>query len=270
MLRAVQAILARHDADLDIQPTQHAGHGAELARLHAPHVEAVLVAGGDGTLCEVANGLAGSAVPVCAFGAGTENLMARVFRMPQEPAGLATALLQGERVPCDVGTVNDRRFLAVVGVGFDAEVVSRLVRVRRGHIDYLNYFWPIWRTFWSHRFPRLVVHVDGVRVFAGRGLAILGNIWRYSLGLPILQHAQPSDGLLDLCIFPTRSRSKLLVHAVNVLARRHVGRAGSIYAQGKRITIDSPDRVPIEVDGDEAGYLPIECTVHEHGLTLLR
>ncbi|HNQ25076.1 MAG TPA: diacylglycerol kinase family lipid kinase [Phycisphaerae bacterium] len=269
LLRAVEQDLRRAGASLAVEVTREAGHGAELARQVAPHVDALLIAGGDGTVSEVVNGLAGHRVPLLILGSGTENLLAKQFGMPTDPARVAAALLYGTPTLTDVGSVNERRFLAVVGVGFDAEVVQRLARVRRGHIDYFEYFWPIWRTFWAHRFPWLRVEMEGACVFEGRGLAIVGIIPRYSLGLRILQHARHDDGLLDVCVFPCASRGQLCIHALNVALRRHTKHAGVVYRQCRSVSITSPDRVPVEVDGDAAGYLPVRCSVVPEAVTLL-
>jgi diacylglycerol kinase family enzyme len=70
---------------------------------------AVAVWGGDGTVHEVARGLAGSDVPILACPAGTENLLAKELRIPSEPRKLVEVLQRGRVVNCDVGLVNGDR-----------------------------------------------------------------------------------------------------------------------------------------------------------------
>jgi diacylglycerol kinase family enzyme len=230
-------------------------------------VEAVLVVGGDGTVCEVVNGLMERPLPIVILSSGTENLLAREFRMPTGPEDVARTLLYGESFPCDVGVITTtshqatRRFLAVTGVGFDAECVARMTRMRRGHITRSDYFWPIWQTFWSHRFPILRVEFDGGVVFEGCGLVIAGVIGRYSVGMRVLPHARYDDGLLDVCIFPCGSRWTLLGHAYRIFTKGHVGRGGVIYHQTRSLRIRSPQEVPIEIDGDVGGALPADVSI---------
>ena len=73
--------------------------------------------------------------------------------------------------------------------------------------------------------------------------------------------ARFDDGLLDLCVFPCRSRLELLRHACFTVYGKHVGRNGVIYAQCRRIMISSEEQVPIEIDGEPGGTLPAEVTV---------
>lgn len=100
---------------------------------------AVLVWGGDGTVNEVANGLIGTDVPILPCRAGTENLLAKQLKIPRDPRKIIDILLEGQIVDCDVGLVNGRNFMMIIGIGFDGEVVRRLTAVRSGHISHLTY-----------------------------------------------------------------------------------------------------------------------------------
>ncbi len=266
----VGELLHEQGCELDILRTNGVGHATELARHETDGAEAILAVGGDGTLNEVINGLADRSTPVVAWGTGTENLLATELGMPRDAAGVARALLTGEPFPFDLGVLNGRRFAAVAGIGFDAECVQRVSRTRRGHISYRDYFWPLWRTFWAHRFPPLRVEVDGACVFEGTGLALIGNIARYSVGLRLLPHARYDDGLLDVCVMPCASRTGLLAHAVSALRGRHVGRGGVVYCHGREVVVSSSASVPVELDGELAGVLPATCTILPRVLTLLR
>lgn len=261
VVREVGRNLQRNGGHLDIRVTRAAGEATTCAAELPPDTQAVLIVGGDGTVCEVINGLMPRPLPFVILRTGTENLLARELRMPTEPHEIVRSFLFGSPRPLDVGVVNGRHFVAVTGVGFDAECVHRLARVRRGHITHGDYFWPVWRTFWAHRFPPLRVEVDGTMIFEGRGLALVGVIAQYSIGLRMLAHARPDDGLLDLCVLPCATRGQLLGHAYRALRRRHVGHGGVLYHQCRRIRITSAETVPVEIDGDEGGLLPIDCTI---------
>lgn len=270
LVRDIGRMLRREGGELEILTTGRANHATELATAIPADVEVVLVVGGDGTVCEVINGLPRRGLPIVILRTGTENLLARELRMPTEPIDVARTLLHGESHSLDVGLINGRRFVAVAGVGFDAECVQRMNRVRRGHITHADYFWPIWRTFWAHRFPALRVEADGECVFEGRGLALIGIIAQYSGGLRILSQARFDDGLLDLCVFACSSRLELIGHAQRAFRRRHIGSRGVLYRQVTSVHIDSPDPVLLEVDGEEAGHLPARCEVEARSVCYLR
>jgi len=92
---------------------------------------------------------------------------------------------------------------------------------------------------------------------------------RYSVGMRILNRAQFDDGVLDLAVFPCASRTRFVAHAYRALLNRHVGRGGVIYRQFRELQIDSPGRVPIEIDGEFGGFLPIHCRIQPAAVTYL-
>ena len=85
--------------------------------------DAVVAAGGDGTVHDAAEGLVGHPTPLGIIPMGTGNVFARELNLPRSPDGLARTLLDGNARAIPVGKVNGRPFLFVVGVGFDAEAV---------------------------------------------------------------------------------------------------------------------------------------------------
>jgi diacylglycerol kinase (ATP) len=237
------------------------GDARRMAAEAPGRADAVIGVGGDGTICEIINGLTGSAVPLIIWPTGTENLVAKSLGFKPDPALAAACVLQGQDRPLDVGIANGQSFLVVAGVGFDAEVVHRLVRQRRGHITHLSYFWPLWRTFWGHRFPQVRVFTETRLLWEGRGMVFLGNMARYALGLPVVRDAQPDDGLLDLCIFSCRDRRQLIAHSIRTAFGRHVEHPDVRYARARLVRVESPESVPVELDGDPAGTLPLTVSV---------
>jgi YegS/Rv2252/BmrU family lipid kinase len=229
----------------------------------------VVVWGGDGTVREVASALAGSSVPVLPCPAGTENLLAKELRIPGSPRGISEVLRTGPVVDCDVGKVNDRMFLLIIGVGFDGEVVRRLAAVRTGHISHLSYFWPLWRTFWEHDFPRLRVACDEGEIFHDRGLAFVGNISRYGVGLRICRDAVYNDGLLDLVVFTCREQTHLVLHAAWTLLRMHPLKGDVIYRRLKHIRIETEEPAPSQMDGDVGPDTPLDISICPAKLKLI-
>lgn len=223
---------------------------------------AVIAVGGDGTVSSAAAALAGTDVPLGIIPAGTENLFGRHLGYSSNPALLFEALHRGSVGSLDLIRCGNGHLVAVVlGVGFDAEVVHRLALRRSGHITHLSYFTPLWETFCNHRWPRIQVEVDGALLFQGRGFVLIGNLPLYSLGMRILPLAKGWDGRLDVCAFACDRRRVFLEHALRVLQGRHLSREGVFYAQGAQAIVSSPDRVRVQMDGEVAGHLPLQCAV---------
>lgn len=270
VLDRVGRILSEAGWSMSVRLSKCPGDVERIATEVPEDTHAILAVGGDGTVREVVDGQlrVGGATPVAIMRTGTENIVSKYLGMSRDPARIARTLMSGHPGKCDVGVVNGRHFMIVTGVGFDAEVVDRLAACRNGHITHYDYFWPIWRTFWAHRFPRLVVWADGQQVFDDHGLAFVGVIPRYSIGLQILRQARRDDGMLDLCVLPCRTRRQLLRHAAQVAAERH-DRHGALYRKCRQLRIESPDAVSVEIDGDCGGRLPVECSVLPAAATFL-
>ena len=249
--------------------TQAPADATRYARSIVGSAAAAIVWGGDGTINEVAQALGGTNVPMLACPAGTENLLAKELQTPSRPRNVIDVLLTGRIVDCDLGRINDRDFLSIIGVGFDGEVVRRLSAVRTGHISHLSYFWPIWRTFWEHDFPQMRIVADGEEIFSDFGLAFIGNISRYAVGLRICRDAAYDDGLLDLVVFSCHEQTALVLHAAWTLLRRHPLKGSVIYRPSRHIRIETDRPVPTQVDGDVGPSTPLDISVAPQRVKLL-
>ncbi len=249
--------------------TTCAGDATDYAREITPLASAVLAWGGDGTANEVANGLAGSDVPLLIAPAGTENLLAKELRIPRAPGDLVALLKYGDVMECDMGMINGQTFHSILGVGFDAEVVRRLSASRTGHISHLSYFWPIWRTFWEHNYPKMRVFADGEEIFQGRGLAFVGNISRYSVGLRICRDAKFDDGLLDLVVFECQKQVGLILHAAWTMLRRHPLKGNVIYRPARNIRIETDEPLTCQMDGDVGPKSPLDISIAPFKMKLI-
>lgn len=253
----------------ELLTTTGRGDARRFAAALPADTQIVAAVGGDGTVNEVVDGLVGRDIAVLIVPCGTENLLAKYLGIERSVAWLAAAVEYPRCVGFDVAVANGRRFLCVSGVGFDAEVLRWLEARRRGHIEHLDYFWPLWRTFWSWRFPAIRVEIDAKKFFSGRGLPFVGNTNRYAIGLRITRDAIPDDGLLDVCVYECSSHARLLLHSATTLAARHVGRPGVLYGRGQQVRISSDEELWVEVDGERLCKAPVEYGIIPRGIRLV-
>ncbi len=265
-LGVARRLLSHAGVEATVLHTAAPGHATELARAVRGPSEVVVAVGGDGTIRETATGLAGSEVPMAVMPAGTENLFAKQFGFSARPASLVDTLLNRTECVMDIGMAGDQPFLVIAGIGFDAEVVERVSRMRSGHITRLDYFWPIWRTTWGHGWPHLSVALDDVPFFEGQAMAFVANMPRYAANINPCPDAQWDDGLLDVSIMPCRNPMQLTVHAILTVLRAN---RGALRAQGRKVTISSPDAPPMQADGDPSGSVPVDFTIRPHALRVL-
>lgn len=239
---------------------------------------AVLSAGGDGTAALVVN-LLPPGVPLGIIPLGTENLFAKFLGVSPEAESICETVAARALVQLDAGKANGRLFLLMLGCGFDAEVVRRLHRERKGHIHHLSYAKPILDSIRNYEYPELRVHYDAApkgkdgaadsSVLTGCW-AFVVNLPRYAGGLSIIPGADGSDGLLDVCTFKRGSLWNGLMYLGGVWFGQHRSWRDfeTVRAPRIRIETDAPD-VPYQLDGDPGGVLPVDVEILPGRITVL-
>jgi len=262
--RQFRQYLVEKGFNVKVSLTNSLEHACELATDAAVDHDCSLVVavGGDGTLREVAHGLEGSDTPLLVVPAGTENLLANELGFDERLKTIVAAFEAGCTRPLDLGQANGKCFISIAGFGFDGEVIRRMSHRRKGHINHLDYFWPMFRTFWTYKFKPITVLVDGDQIFQGRGLVFIGNISRYAVGLQLLHKADFSDGLLDICVYKCASKAHLVKHAAFTVLKLHTLGKDVIYRQGKTVAVSSTGPyLATQIDGDPGPPLPIKITI---------
>ena len=262
--RRFEQYLVKRGFEVRVSLTTSLDHACELATDAAVDYDCAMavVVGGDGTVREVAHGLEGSDKPLLIIPHGTENLLANELGFDERLKTIIKTFEAGYIRPLDLGSANGKCFTSIAGFGFDGEVVKRVTEQRAGHIDYFDYFWPIWRTFWNYKFSPMKVEVDGEEVFDGPGLVFVGNISRYAVGLQVLHYADFGDGLLDVCIYKCASQLHLAKHSLMTILKQHADSRDVIYRQGKSISVSSKGAcIATEIDGDPGPALPVQIEV---------
>jgi diacylglycerol kinase (ATP) len=119
--------LRRHDRRVEVVESHGAGHIGEIVR--AADADAILIAGGDGSINEAVGGLLKRSRPRPALGVipqGTANVLGHDLGLPSNPSELAELFLGGRTRPLHIGLANGKPFILMASAGFDAEVVGRV------------------------------------------------------------------------------------------------------------------------------------------------
>src|SRR5439155_5604546 len=124
-LEETLVFLRRHGWQVELKLTQAAGDAQRLA-LEAveQHIDVVIAVGGDGTINEIIQALAGSETALGVLPGGTANVWAREVGIPLNVSGAREALIQGQARRIDLGRANERYFLLMSGIGLDGEVTQ--------------------------------------------------------------------------------------------------------------------------------------------------
>jgi YegS/Rv2252/BmrU family lipid kinase len=261
--------------------TRYAGHATILAsNAAAREIEMVLAIGGDGTLGEIAEGLAHTNTFMAPLPGGTGNSLAKELHLPLRkwlrPGGMlraCEALEKGRVQSMDLGrTAMGEWWLQWTGAGMDGFIVesieprSRLTR-RLGTLGYLSKGLPA-----IPRFPGMhaQVTVDG-RTYSGEYMMVtISNCRRYAGGQYELNpHAVLDDGYFDIWFFRAGSTLKFFNYLHQVAKGKHLSSPDISCVRGKTVKIVSDPPISVHHDGDPAGTTPIHCTLEPGALMML-
>ena len=240
----------------------------------AGRLRAIIAAGGDGTVAEVVNRTSPT-TPIAVYPLGTANLLAGYFGIRRDPQAMARLVSEGALVRLDAGRAGRRIFLLMVGCGFDADIVDRLHRRRRGgHIRYWTWARPILESIRSYRYPDLRVYCQApdqpeIEFSHTARWAFAVNMPVYAGGLLVSPEARADDGLFDVCTFRGGSLWHALKYIGNVLLRRHRRLADYRCLTATRMRIEADEPVSYQLDGDPGGLLPVEIEMLPGRLMLL-
>ncbi len=265
----VSALQGRYD--VHAIDTVAKGHATRLAREAADEGFDVVVAfGGDGTLNEVANGLAGSPTPLATLPGGSANVFGRMLGIPGDIVDATEHLLcladDFRPRQVDLARVNDRWFTFSAGMGLDAAVVARVdahprLKARLGP----KYFTAAAVSTFSRRYvvdaPRLEVEADGSLLTGGVSVFVQnGDPYTYCGGVPIhvAEHSRLDSGHLAGAVL-TRARltdmPSLAYRAFSARGRVTAAKAVRGFHEVTEVVVHSTDGAPIalQVDGDYIG-----------------
>ena len=263
----VERGLRSRGVSTEVAITRSAGDARSVAAQAAGH-DLVAVIGGDGTLNEVINGLEAN-VPLALWPLGTGNVLAKELKLPRRLPSFCDMVERGRERTLDMASAEGRRFVSMAGMGFDAEVASALAVSRRGAIHITRYLGPLLGVLARYRFPSLQVSIDGGAPILSAGLALVSNVRAYGGPLVVTPDADPSDGSLDVCILPQGTRLAYLRALLGFFLGSHRTLAGARYFRGREVRVTSQERVPYQVDGDPAGFLPATVRILDRRLRFI-
>lgn len=251
----------RRGAMVTLRETTGPGDAEQFAREAAADgdAEIVVAAGGDGTINEVANGLAGSQVPLGVIPTGTANVLAIEIGLPKSADALGDLLLTGESRPIGAGRVNKRFFLLWVGAGFDGRLVHAIDPAMKRRFGKLAFVWAGVKQVFGPQGPALNVS-DGERVVEC-SWAVVANARHYAGSYRLAPSARfDAVGLTTLCV-GARGRMGLILALLGLAVGQLEKMPGVTVLCGNKVSIclgSGEITDPVQVDGDDMLTLPVD------------
>lgn len=270
--------------------------GDGLARTAlAEGAAAVLVAGGDGTVRAVSEGMSESGIPLAIVPSGTGNLLARNLQLPlNNPAAMVRAAFTGEQRPIDIGFARITRpggestehgFVVMGGMGLDAAMIANTSGELKKKVGWIAYIGGAARSLVGAKPFAVHYRVPGHRFHRARVQSVLvANCGSLPAGLELIPQASVSDGQLDVVIFQPKSAFgwlavwRRLAWDNSVLGKTRAGRKwlrlrtkdnSVLYARGTGLQVSTDSPQYVQLDGDEFGEgTALDCRVVAGGLLI--
>jgi YegS/Rv2252/BmrU family lipid kinase len=263
---------------LQVEFTKYPKHAIELAKDAKDKYDLIIVAGGDGTVNEVINGMTDSinsksksktTLVIMPF--GSTNVLALELGIPFNVKEASELISNGKKIQIDLGHVKtakeNRYFSMMFGVGFDASLIKRIsskFKKRWGRLAYplagiRNIFIYTWNTIRvTHKFQSTGYFV------------IISNSKNYGGEYEIANKASPTDGLLDLVIIDRENWWKVIKFLFSVSSGRKSNKfLKGEYYQVKEAHISSKSNMLVQVDGELIGALPANVKVAPKALNIM-
>lgn len=249
--------------------TASAGEAEFLAReAVAAGFARIVAAGGDGTIHEVANGIAGSDAALGLMPMGTMNVFANELGLPANDLGRCWEIIQREHTRwIDLPTANGKHFVQLAGVGLDAQVVKETSLTLKKNFGPLSYLISAAQIA-ARKPPRLLIEAEEAMTEEG-SFVLVGNGRFYGGPFPFFKHALLDDGLLDVLVFKQLGYFELIKYLQNVIFTSDITTPEVEYFQTQRLRVSSAEAVPIELDGELAGSCPVEFLIKPRQLKVL-
>ncbi len=267
-LRRVVRYLRLAGARVTELETEAPGDAIGKARA-AEDFDVIVVAGGDGTVNEVINGLGENGLPVAFIPLGTANVLAWELGLPRSPRALARVILEGRTRRVFPGIVNGRRFVLMVGVGLDAWAVERVHLGLKRHLGRLAYVGAVlsFSFLGTFRYGPYRVRANGEEFEATS--VVVTRARRYAGPFVIAPGADLGDRFLTVVAVNLRGLANVVRYGAAVAFGRLDWLPDVKVVRAACVTVTGPEGDPVQGDGDIVGRVPFKVSVDEKPIHLI-
>ncbi|MCX7746215.1 MAG: diacylglycerol kinase family lipid kinase [Clostridia bacterium] len=249
----IREYFSHREDNVTIETTQRAGHATEIVKRYVSQgTYRVYSLGGDGTLNEVLNGLVGSSSSLAVVPSGSGNDFIRNIVNDPEDLGILEKTINGTEVLMDIARVNNRYFISISSVGFDAEVVFNAVRFKKKKFvsGKFAYLLSVITTLFGHKGVQLKVWVDDHKFEMKTLLCAVANGKFYGGGMMPCPDASIYDGELDICLVRDIGRFKILRLFPKYMKGKHLEIKEVSMLKGRKIEIECDREISLNIDGE--------------------
>lgn len=266
----IKYIMDQNKKQYEILTTTKRGDAREFAQEAIQKDFSTIVAvGGDGTINEVLNGMAGSKKILGIIPAGTGNDFARSLDLPEDPKESLNIILQGNIKEVDFGKINGKHFINIASIGLDAHIADEANKIKNKVPSTYAYILALLKGIISFKSYSIDVIIEKEKLNLDVMLVAICNGNYYGGGMKIAPNAAYEDGYFDICIIERMSKLKVLFLFPTIFKGNHVKIKGVKILRAKEIEIQSKKTIKINTDGEIAVHKPLKFKIIEKGLKIL-
>ena len=229
--------------------------------------DAVVVAGGDGTINEVLNGMAAGSLPLGLIPMGTANVLAAEVGLSTSADDIVQTLLDGRTLTIHCGIAGNRRFVMMAGVGFDADVVKGIDPRLKRATGKLAYVWQSLVEIVRYQPRRFHLSIDGEERDAAS--AVFANGRYYAGRFTCAPMARLTDDELHVCLFKSAGRLSVARYSLALMLGKLHTRGDIEILPARSIRVNGVAGRPVQGDGDILAELPVVIRMCETGNDLI-
>ena len=262
----IRVVLTRRGLPHEIVKTGGPGHATRLAREAALEGHtAVIAVGGDGTINEVANGLAGSETRLCVVPHGTGNVFAAEAGLPPSVEACVDLLFSGKTADIPLARAGNRYFVLLASAGFDAEVVERMTPRGKNVLGIAAYGLAGLRHLLRYQ-PTLWMEFPGKeRIEAQAVLVCRGK--RYGGNVTMVPDGNLTGSSFRVVALLSRGRWAIVRFVLDALRGKIAASSAVLVRETPSVLVRCSIPSAAQVDGDYLGPLPVRFEMTQ---TLLR
>jgi len=255
--------------DCPVRVTSHSGEAEALARRAVEDgFTRIVAAGGDGTVSQVANGIAGSNATLGLLPMGSVNVFAMELGLPLHNLQRCWDIIEDTNVRLvDMPSANEKYFVQLAGVGLDAQVVKETSLAFKRSFGPLSYLISAAHIA-ARQPPKLFIESEHTSVEEG-SFVLIGNGRLYGGPFPFFKHAIIDDGLFDVVVFKRLGYLEIIKYLQDVVFSSDIKVPEIEYFQTRQLRITSEQDVPLELDGELAGNCPVDFRIRKRALRVL-
>ncbi len=253
----------------EVLKTTAPGHAKILAKEaeQDPSFEAIIIAGGDGSINEAANGILATTKPFGIIPIGTANVLAHEIGLKLNSTSIANAIAFGEAKPIYLGNLNGNVFLLMASVGFDSRVVAQVSTKLKKIVGKGAYLISAVKVLLQYSSPKLIISTKEKR-YKGNWV-IISKSSCYGGKFRLAPEADLKRPDFIVTVFKGEKRKHIFLNICSIILGQVKRCPETQVFSTQELTIEGEAIEPFQVDGDHSGYLPLDFQLSKKTVNLI-